>query len=350
MTSPMHRRMGAWWAERTGWRLLRQTLATWTVPARALDPWLLGAALCLALMLAATGLLLMVHYRPSAAEAHASVVQLSSAAAFGSTVRGVHRWSSELLILVLGAYTLSLLARRLHHRAGELLWLSSVALVGLVLALAFTGSVLPWSRPAHGHARVAGQLLAQVPVVGCWLRRMLLGGEQLTPETVSRVFALHVALLPAAATVVAAALGLLGWARRRQLAAQGESPEGRRVPVVPDLLVRQAALWTGLALLVAALANLVPPLVGEPGELSMPAPAGVGPAWYFIVVHQVLSVAPARMLGWSGSAFLVGVALVLLLLLLALPWLDRRGSRLVELAASGLVAAWLLMTAYGLLT
>lgn len=345
MTESVRQRLRKWLDARLGWSRAKSALASRRVAARDVGTWLGGAALCLSLVLAVTGALLLVHYRASAEHAHGSVLRIDGAVAFGRIVRGMHSWGADLFLVAFGAYVFSLLARRLHARGGELVWVLALLLALLGVVEAFTGSVLPWSGQSQGHARVAAELAAQLPLMGGWVRRFLLGGDHLTDLALSRAFGLHVGLGPLALAVLGLGFAVVRWARPEPLAPVRPSA-GTTLPIYPDLVVRQAALWTGLVLAVALLAALSPRSPGQAGELAVATPAGAGPAWYFAAIHLLLRAAPATMLGISGKAFIVGGVALVLLLLGLLPWLDRRGSRVIVLAGWCALALYIVLTSY----
>lgn len=326
---------------------LAALLAEQRVPSREAGSWLAGTALCSLLLLGVTGVLLLMHYRPSPAEAYGSLVRIDSAVAFGSIVRGMHRWSADLFLLAVGAYSFCYLVQRRHAGGGGGPWVFTW-LFGLVaLATAVTGSALPWSRAAHAHARVAAELLAHLPLVGEYLRRLLLGGDYLTGLSLGRAFALHVGVLPGLLLLVGVGYGVAQFGRPRPDELSSVPRAERTIPIHPDFLVRQAALWSGLTLLVVLLATLWPRPAGAEGDLSLPAPVDVGPAWYLEPVHQLLRAAPASMAGLTGATVVVaGIALAWLATLVA-PWLDRRGGGLVPALAWLVLVSSVALVAYG---
>src|SRR5881394_2772221 len=80
----------------------------------------------------------------------------------------------------------------------ELLWLAGCVLFALMLGMAFTGYLLPWDQKAYFATAVGTNILAEVPVIGSWLKQFVRGGNDLGTLTISRFFVAHVFLLPAA--------------------------------------------------------------------------------------------------------------------------------------------------------
>src|SRR5436190_10871250 len=79
----------------------------------------------------------------------------------------------------------------------EVLWISGCALFGLMLAMAFTGYLLPWDQKAYFATTVGTNMATDIPFVGGWLKRLMRGGNEMGTLTVSRFFVAHVFLIPA---------------------------------------------------------------------------------------------------------------------------------------------------------
>lgn len=300
------------------------------------------------------GLLLLVHYQATATHAHESIRTISTEVAFGALLRGAHHWGSDLLVGAVLAYVACWLARRSYRAPRELGWYGGLMVAALGLALASSGSILPWGQRAVAQARVGAELAGQVPFVGGWCRRALLGGDALSPATLDRAVALHVAILPAMATLTAVALY---WVLRRAgsrdslrdgASASASAADAAALPLYPDWLVRQATICAAVLVALVALATFAPPGMDDPARLAGPTPTGVAPPWYALGGHQVLRSAPAELLGVAAPRFLVGTGFVALLLLIVLPFVDRRGSRITVYVTGAALIAALVLSAYGL--
>jgi cytochrome b6 len=79
--------------------------------------------------------------------------------------------------------------------------------------------------------------------------------------------------------------------------------------------------------MMAALAAYFPVELGQKADPFQPAPIGIRPEWYFVFMFQTLKYLPAYILGIEGEILgVVGFGLGGLLLLL-IPFLDRRTAR-----------------------
>ena len=155
-----------------------------------------GASLVLFLLLAATGALLLTAYEPSPERAYGTVTALVDDVRFGAFVRSVHHWAANGLVLVTLLHLLRVVYRGGHLPPRQGNWLVGVALLLLVVACAFTGYLLPWDQLAYWAITVGTNIASAAPVVGSWLRFVLLGGTQIDQNTLIRFYVLHCFLLP----------------------------------------------------------------------------------------------------------------------------------------------------------
>jgi cytochrome b6 len=277
----------------------------------------------------ATGILLLLYYRPSAEEAYESVQFLMAEVPFGWLIRSVHAWAANLMILALFVHLFSVLLLKAYRRPREMTWFSGVALFGIALAFGFTGYLLPWNELAYFATKVGTEITGAVPVVGHFMLRLLRGGEEVTGATLTRFYGIHVAVLPA---LVTALLGMHVYLVQKHgmSVPPGVERKGgarRTMPFVPDFLLRDVVGWLSALALLAALAAFLPAELGKKADPFAPAPIGIKPEWYFMFTFQTLKYLPAKILGIEGEV--VGIVAFGLggLFLLVLPLLDRRSAR-----------------------
>jgi cytochrome b6 len=289
----------------------------------------------------ATGILLLFYYRPTADEAYESVQFLMAEVQFGWLIRSIHSWSANLMIFVLFLHFFSVMFVKAYRRPRELTWLSGFVLFALALAFGFTGYLLPWNELAYFATRVGTEILAVVPLIGESLLRVARGGDDVTGATLTRFYAVHVAVLPAIA------VGMLGLhlflvQKHGMSVPIGEEQRGtprRSMPFFPNFFLRDLVGWLAALAVLAALAAFFPAHLGEKADSFAPAPAGIKPEWYFMYMFQTLKYLPAHILGVEGEvvgifAFAIGGLLVFLI-----PFLDRPAQR----GESSRLVTWLLI-------
>ena len=90
-----------------------------------------------------TGIFLALYYVPSADHAHTTVAYITKAVTAGSFLRSLHAYGASAMVIVLFLHLSQTYIYGSYKGRRELLWLSGCALFGLVMAMAFTGYLLP---------------------------------------------------------------------------------------------------------------------------------------------------------------------------------------------------------------
>jgi cytochrome b6 len=328
---PAGGRLGAWLDDRLGLSGIARLARQKEVPRHRHTIWyyLGGMTLFLFALQVGTGILLLLYYRPSADEAFESVQFIVTKVPFGWLVRSLHSWSANLLIFVLFLHMFSVFFLRAYRPPREVTWITGVLLLFLMLGFGFSGYLLPWNTLAFFATQVGTEVAGAVPLVGPFLVKMLRGGTQVTGGTLTRFFGMHVAVLPALATILLAVhLALVqkhGMSRppsvEKRGAAEGAAPRG--MPFLPNFLLRDCVGWCAALGVLAGLAALFPWELGTKADPFAPAPAGIRPEWYFCWMFQTLKVLPGHVLGIEGELVGVlgmGIASVVWILV---PFLDR---------------------------
>lgn len=344
-------RVSMWLDERVDLEGVRHFVSEKSVPVHRHKVWyyLGGMALFLFGVQVGTGILLLLYYRPSSEEAFESVQFIVTQVEFGWLIRNVHSWSANLLVGVTFAHLFSVWLLKAYRKPRELTWVTGCLLLFIMLGFGFSGYLLPWNELAFFATKVGTGIPGAIPLIGEPLVRFLRGGDDVTGATLSRFFGLHVALLPACATLLVA-LHLLLVQRQGMSVPLGvlrRLKPGTALPTMkffPNYVLRDVVGWYLAVALLAALAALFPWELGRKADAFAPVPAGIRPEWYFLATFQSLKMLPGHILGIEGElvgilAFgLAGAALVVL------PFLDRRASR--DLASPVFTAIALLALLY----
>lgn len=333
--------VGKWLAGRTGAAAATERLRERRIGSLSPPQYLGGLLLMVFLLLVASGILLMLPYRSDPLQAHDSVVAIAGRIPYGNLIRGVHAWSSHVFVALLLVHLTISLVTRSYREPRELVWWSGLALLLVGVFLAFTGSILPWSENAYLQARVSSDMLGHGPIFGPWLKRMLRGGDDLTPWSLNHAYGFHTGVLPAVATM------LFGW--HMTTIRRGAPVPEPTIPVYPDFFVRLAAACTAVLGIIITLATFAPVPVGTPANLLAGPGAEVRPPWYFLFLHDLLRSAPPRLLGLESAQFILGAMSVLFLFALALPFIDRRGSKITAYVGAVLVVVFLVLTSHAAL-
>jgi quinol-cytochrome oxidoreductase complex cytochrome b subunit len=143
-----------------------------------------------------TGILLTFYYQPGFATAYDSVSRITNELPFGWFVRSVHKWSANLMIVTVILHLLRTFFTRAYRHPRQLNWVFGVALLLLTLAIGFTGYSLINEQLSYWGATVAANLTESVPLVGKPMALFLRGGPEIGTQTLTRLYLLHVGLLP----------------------------------------------------------------------------------------------------------------------------------------------------------
>jgi cytochrome b6 len=318
-----------WLKDRVGWEGIAHLAAKKEVPIHryTIFYYLGGMALFLFLVQVATGILLLLYYRPSAAEAFESVQYIMAEVPFGWLIRSIHSWGANIFVGVVVVHMLSVFFLKAYRAPREMTWITGALLLFLALGFGFSGYLLPWNTLAFFATKVGTDVPAQLPGIGPLISRILRGGGDVTGATLSRFYGIHVAILPAITTLLLGLHLVLVQQKGMSVPPSIEARNPRAMKFVPDFLLRDMVGWLVAVGLLAALAAFMPWELGVKAEPFAPAPAGIRPEWYFLSMFQFLKYLPAEIAGVSGE--LVGVLFfgVLGAVLVLIPLLDRKASR-----------------------
>lgn len=158
--------------------------------------WTLGMSitcflLCVQLV---TGFVLWAFYSPSAHTAWESVYYVQFQVPGGWLVRGIHYWAAQVLVGWLGLYVSWLIVRGLVRAPREFVFWSAMFLGLFALGACLTGDLLAWDREAYAATKTRVSFLNFLPAVGDDLFRVVAGGTEMGNATLTRFFALHVAV------------------------------------------------------------------------------------------------------------------------------------------------------------
>ena len=324
-------RLWVWLDQRVGLAELQKLAKKKEIPVHRHTIWyyLGGMTLFLFLVQVTTGILLLLYYRPSAEEAYESVQFLMAEVQFGWLVRSIHAWAANLMVFTLFVHLFSVLLLKAYRPPREVTWFSGVGLMGIALGFGFTGYLLPWNELAYFATKVGTEITGAVPLVGPFLGRLLRGGSEVTGATLTRFYGIHVAVLPALATLLVG-LHLYLVQKHGMSVPPGVERSGaprRLMPFVPNFLLRDLVGWLSALAVLAVLAAYFPAELGRKADPFLPAPAGIKPEWYFMFMFQTLKYLPSYILGIEGEIVgIVGFGLGGLFLVL-IPLLDRRTAR-----------------------
>jgi len=353
-----YRRLWSWFEDRLGLETVSELGRKKEVPVHRHTIWyyLGGMSLFLFLCQIGTGVLLLFYYRPSAGEAFESVYFIMSEVKFGWLIRSLHAWAANLMVFTVFIHLFSVFLLKAYRPPRDLTWMSGVVLFVLTLGFGFTGYLLPWNELSFFATKVGTEIVGVVPLIGESVRTLLRGGTDVTGATLTRFYAIHVALLPATAILILG-VHLLLVQRYGMSVPPGVERDGSirgKMKFVPNFLFRDLVGWLVALAVLASLAAFLPAHLGEKADPFAPAPVGIKPEWYFMYMFHTLKLLPAHILGLEGEMLGVMGFAVAGVFLLLVPLLDRRRapgetSRLFTVIAVAMIAYIVALTIMGYL-
>jgi quinol-cytochrome oxidoreductase complex cytochrome b subunit len=267
------------------------------------------------LILAATGIWLAQFYHPTPEAARESVVYIMNVAPAGDIIRGIHFWTSNIVMATVLLHLGRIFVTGSYKRPREANWLIGLGLLAITMGLIFTGTVMKWDQEGYealGHNVEAGKLLG---AIGFWFS----SDFETSLPLLGRLYMAHVVILPALGTLLLIAHFLL--VKRHGISAlpsvADSAVDGGPEPVKSGStfaahLVRMAGF--GL-LILAATTVLAIVLPAGLGPRPIPGTETTKPPWMFLPFYPFEN--------WFGLAALLWVPAVLFGALALVPFVDR---------------------------
>ncbi|MCW8925511.1 MAG: cytochrome bc complex cytochrome b subunit [Xanthomonadales bacterium] len=278
-----------------------------------------------------SGIFLAMYYKPSAAEAFASVEYIMRDVDWGWLIRYMHTTGASFFFILVYLHMFRSLLYGSHKAPRELLWVFGMLIYVLLMAEAFLGYILPWGQMSYWGAQVIINLFGALPKIGEPLTQWIRGDYFISDATLNRFFALHVIAVP---------LALLGLVLLHLVALRengSNNPDGIEIkankdvdgkpldgiPFHPYYTVKDI-FGVGMFLIIFCFVLFFWPEAGGmflehdnffPAD-PLVTPTHIKPVWYFTPFYAILKAVPNKL----GGVIMMGASVFVLFLL---PWLDR---------------------------
>ena len=250
-----------------------------------------------------TGIFMVMHYKPDAALAFASVEYIMREVPYGWIIRYMHSTGASMFFVVVYLHMLRGLFYGSYRKPRELVWIFGVAIFLCLMAEAFFGYLLPWGQMSFWGAQVIVNLFSAIPYVGPDLSIWIRGDFVVSDATLNRFFAFHVIAIPLVLIgLVAAHLIALhevgsnnpdGVEIKEKKDANGRPLDG--IPFHPYYSVHDLMGVVGFLIVFAAIMFFAPTMGGYFLEANnfVPAdafktPPHIAPVWYFTPFYSML--------------------------------------------------------------
>jgi len=143
-----------------------------------------------------TGIMLALFYRPTTTGAFSSLQNITYVVPGGVWMRGLHVYGASAMVVTVFIHMCRVFWYGGYKKPRELTWVLGVILLISTLALSLTGYLLPWNQEAYWASIVATQIPGYTPFIGDWVVSLMRGGGDLTGDTITRFYTVHMLILP----------------------------------------------------------------------------------------------------------------------------------------------------------
>ncbi|MBY8882217.1 cytochrome bc1 complex cytochrome b subunit [Actinacidiphila acidipaludis] len=246
-------------------------------------------------------------------QAYESTVHISLDVRGGLLMRQMHHWAALLFIASIGVHMLRIFFTGAFRRPREGNWMTGIALFILALLEGFAGYSLPDDLLSGTGLRTAFTIVESIPLVGTYLAFFAWGGEFPGHLLNSRLYIVHVLLVPALlVALVTVHLFLVVYLKHTQWAGQGRT---NRNAVGQPMFPQFTAKTTGLLLSVfgvtaglATVAQINPIWVYGPFRADQVS-TDAQPDWYVGFLDGALRLMPPWETTFAGHAIMWNVLL-----------------------------------------
>ena len=143
-----------------------------------------------------TGIFLVMHYKPDANLAFASVEYIMRDVPGGWIIRYMHSTGASAFFIVVYLHMFRGMMYGSYRKPRELVWIFGCGIFLSLMAEAFMGYLLPWGQMSYWGAQVIVNLFAAVPFIGPDLALLIRGDYVVGDATLNRFFSFHVIAVP----------------------------------------------------------------------------------------------------------------------------------------------------------
>ena len=293
-------------------KLYNEHLAEYYAPKNFNFWYFFGSLALLVLVIQiVTGIFLVMHYKPDASLAFASVEYIMRDVPGGWIIRYMHSTGASAFFVVVYLHMFRGLIYGSYRKPRELIWIFGCAIFLCLMAEAFMGYLLPWGQMSYWGAQVIVNLFAAVPFIGPDLALLIRGDYVVGDATLNRFFSFHVIAVPLVLLgLVAAHLIALhevgsnnpdGVEIKAKKGADGRPLDG--IPFHPYYTVHDIMGVSVFLMIFTAIIFFAPEFGGYFLEYNnfiqadpLKTPAHIAPVWYFTPYYSMLRAVTSEMM------------------------------------------------------
>jgi len=253
----------------------------------------------------------------------------------GLLMRQTHHWAALVFLAAIGLHLLRIFFTGAFRRPREANWIIGLTLFVLALAEGFAGYSLPDDLLSGTGLRIAQGIMLSIPVVGTYVAMFAFGSQFPGHEIISRLYGLHILLLPGALiALVTVHLILVFHLKHTQWRGPGRTRRNAvGKPLYPQFTASSGGLTLivfGVLALLGGLAQINPVWTYGPYRPDQ-ASTGSQPDWYVGFLEGALRLVPpwettlwGHTLMWNVLLPAVVLPALLFGVLYAYPFVEQR--------------------------
>ncbi|MFC1799106.1 cytochrome b N-terminal domain-containing protein, partial [Thermodesulfobacteriota bacterium] len=245
--------------------------------------------LVLLVLLFATGSVMAFYYSPVPGTAYDSVDYALYSLPFGDVIKGVHHYSWNLLLVVMGLHLLRAFVVGAYKAPRQLVWVSGVILLVVLPMFIITGDLLPWDQKGYWSTRVRLSIIGSVPFVGDFIVRIIQGGPMTGIVALNRFYVMHTLILPCVLVLLISSH--FHFIAHRGLSGPlfNGSNSVKRVPFLPHMVNRWLMLFILVAVVLGIIARIWTAPLGDPAD---PTDSSYipKPEWWVLFLNQLVAI------------------------------------------------------------
>jgi ubiquinol-cytochrome c reductase cytochrome b subunit len=280
-----------------------------------------------------TGLILMIFYAPTPAEAYGDILNLLSNVPFGSFMRDMHRWGAELMVASVLLHMARVFFTASYKHPRQFTWLTGVILLICTWLLSFSGYLLPWDQLAYWAVTIGASMADKAPVVGREVQLLLAGAPSIGANGLLRFYLIHVILFPLI-TILFISIHYYKVSREHSISLpavveEGEMDEDKRkyakerIDIIPDLMTHELFMVVATTAFMIIYVTFFYEAALEGHADTFVTPLDTEAPWYFLWIQGMLKLGDPTLMGVIVPTIMIG-------LLFAVPYIDRNPSRLAK--------------------
>ena len=304
--------------------------------------WTFGGILtfCLVAQIV-TGIVLAMHYQPSAAEAFNSVDRIRRDVNFGWLIQPMHAVGASMFFIAVYIHIFRGLYYGSYKAPREVLWILGVFILLAMMATAFMGYALPWGQMSFWGVTVITNLFSALDSIwsglGTTIVEWLWGGYAVTGVTLNRFFSLHYLLPFVIVGLVALHIWALHVAGQNNPTGLDIKSKSNSVPMYPFAVAKDAVGLFAFLIVFAWFVLIMPDYLGHADNFTpanaLVTPPHIVPEWYFLPFYAILRAVPSKL---GGVIAMFAAVLVLVFV----PWLDTSRVRSAKYRPYYKIAFW----------